>query len=37
MIGFVGLTHLGLVSSIAAASKGYEVVAYDPKEELCSQ
>ena len=37
MIGFVGLTHLGLVSSIAAASKGYEVVAYDPNEELCSQ
>lgn len=28
-IGYAGLTHLGLVSSIAAASKGFEVVGYD--------
>lgn len=28
-IGFAGLTHLGLVSSVAAASKGFEVVGYD--------
>jgi UDPglucose 6-dehydrogenase len=31
MIGFVGLSHLGLVSSIAAAAKGFEVVAFDPR------
>lgn len=35
MIGYVGLSHLGLVSSIVAASKGYKVVAYDPDSELC--
>jgi UDPglucose 6-dehydrogenase len=29
MIGFAGLSHLGIVSSVAAASKGFEVVAYD--------
>jgi len=30
MIGFAGLSHLGLVSSIAAAAKGLRVVGYDP-------
>ena len=36
MIGFVGLSHLGLISSLAAASKAKEsVVAYDPDAELC--
>jgi UDPglucose 6-dehydrogenase len=35
MIGFAGLSHLGLVSSIAAASKGFEVTAYDPDAALC--
>ncbi len=35
MIGFVGLSHLGIVSSIAAASKGLEVIAYDPDAALC--
>ena len=34
-IGFAGLSHLGIVSSVAAASKGHEVVAYDPDEERC--
>lgn len=29
MIGYAGLSHLGLVSSIAAASKGFDVVAFD--------
>jgi len=28
MIGFAGLSHLGIVSSIATAAKGFEVVAY---------
>lgn len=35
MIGFAGLSHLGIVSSIAATSKGFDVIAYDPDEALC--
>jgi UDPglucose 6-dehydrogenase len=35
MIGFVGLSHLGIVSSIATASKGFQVAAYDPDSNLC--
>jgi UDPglucose 6-dehydrogenase len=35
-IGFAGLTHLGIVSSAAAASKGFRVVAYDPDADLCT-
>jgi len=34
-VGFAGLSHLGLVSSIVTASKGFEVVAYDGDPELC--
>jgi UDPglucose 6-dehydrogenase len=30
MIGFAGLSHLGTVSSIATAARGFDVVAYDP-------
>lgn len=37
MIGFVGLSHLGIVSSVATASKGHQVIAYDPDSQLCSQ
>lgn len=29
MIGYAGLSHLGLVSSIVAAAKGFEVVSFD--------
>src|SRR5262249_52888470 len=29
VIGFAGLTHLGLVSALALASKGFRVVGYD--------
>lgn len=36
MIGFAGLSHLGIVWSVAAASKGFEVVAYDPDRSLCA-
>jgi UDPglucose 6-dehydrogenase len=36
MIGFVGLSHLGIVSSIAAAAKGFAVTAYDPDAALCA-
>jgi len=34
VIGFAGLSHLGLASSIAAASKGFQVVAYDDNPQL---
>lgn len=38
MIGFAGLSHLGLVSGIAAAAKSGEPVrAYDPDPSLCEQ
>ena len=30
VIGFAGMTHLGLVSSIAAAEKGFDLICYDP-------
>lgn len=30
VIGFSGMTHLGLVSAVAAAEKGYCVVCFDP-------
>lgn len=36
MIGFAGLSHLGVVSSIATASKGNQVIGYDPDENLCT-
>ena len=31
-IGFVGLSHLGIVSSIATAAQGFDVVAFDPRD-----
>lgn len=38
MIGFIGLSHLGLISSLAAAFKTKErVVAYDPDAGLCGR
>ena len=27
-IGFAGLTHLGIVSAVAAVSKGFQVIGY---------
>lgn len=36
-IGFAGLSHLGIVSSAAAASKGFDVVGYDPDAALCER
>jgi UDPglucose 6-dehydrogenase len=29
VIGFAGMTHLGLLSAAAAADRGFQVVAYD--------
>ncbi|MBM3944715.1 MAG: nucleotide sugar dehydrogenase [SAR202 cluster bacterium] len=37
MIGFGGLSHLGLVSAVAAASKGFEVVGYDEQPALVAE
>jgi UDPglucose 6-dehydrogenase len=37
MIGFVGLSHLGIVSSIATAAKGFDVVGVDTDEKLCGK
>ena len=34
VIGFAGLTHLGLISAVAAADKGFPVVAFDPNSPL---
>jgi len=33
VIGFAGMTHLGLVSSVASAEKGFKVVCFDPEQE----
>lgn len=33
-VGFVGLSHLGIVTSAAVASKGFDVVGYDPRADL---
>lgn len=34
-IGFSGLSHLGIVSGICAASKGFEVLGFDSRSDLC--
>ncbi len=34
MIGFAGLSHLGLVSTVAVASKGFDVIGFDPDPAL---
>ena len=30
MIGFVGMTHLGLVSGVSASEKGFSILCFDP-------
>src|SRR3954453_9993565 len=37
MIGFVGLSHLGLIYSLATAAKGFDVVAYHPDAALTTR
>ncbi len=37
MIGFAGLSHLGLNASLATAAKGFDVVAYDPDPALVAR
>ena len=36
-IGFVGLSHLGIVYSLASAARGFHVVAHEPEPERCRQ
>ena len=36
-VGFAGLTHLGIVSSAAAAAKGAQTVAFDPDVALVAR
>ena len=37
IIGFAGLTHLGIISSVAAAAKGYHVIGFHDDAKLISQ
>jgi len=37
MIGFAGLTHLGIIYSLATAAKGFETVAFDPDVSLVNR
>src|SRR3989338_2288770 len=30
VVGYAGMTHLGINSAVAAADKGFEIVCYDP-------
>jgi UDPglucose 6-dehydrogenase len=34
IIGYAGMTHLGLNSAVAAADRGFEIVCYDPDPQL---
>lgn len=33
-IAYVGMTHLGIISAVAASEKGYRVACYDPNSDL---
>ncbi len=37
VIGFAGLTHLGLDSAVATAAKGFNVVGYHSDDEMVAQ
>src|ERR1043165_1698305 len=37
MIGFIGLSHLGLNYALATAAQGFDVVAYDPDPALAAR
>lgn len=36
-VAFIGLSHLGIVSSAAGAAKGFHVLGFDPDEKLCRE
>jgi UDP-glucose 6-dehydrogenase len=37
VVGFVGMTHLGLVSASAVASAGFETICFDRDEALVAK
>ena len=37
VVGFVGMTHLGLVSATAVASRGFTTLCYDPDAPLIAR
>src|SRR5262249_40775190 len=37
VVGFAGMTHLGIVSAAAMAARGFDVVGYDPDESLTAR
>jgi UDPglucose 6-dehydrogenase len=37
VVGYAGMTHLGLVSAAAAAGRGFDVTAYDPDQALVAR
>lgn len=37
LVAYAGMTHLGLVSALAAAAKGVDVIGFDPDEDLVSR
>jgi UDPglucose 6-dehydrogenase len=37
VVGFAGMTHLGVVSALAAAARGFQAVAYDPDPALAAR
>jgi UDPglucose 6-dehydrogenase len=37
IVAYVGLSHLGIISVVAAAAKGFEVIGYDPDGTLCDE
>jgi len=36
-ICFAGLSHLGIIHSLATTAKGFEVIGFDPNNDLCHQ
>jgi UDPglucose 6-dehydrogenase len=37
VVGFAGMTHLGLCSAVAAASKGFQTLAFDPDGDIAAR
>ncbi|MBU1012573.1 MAG: nucleotide sugar dehydrogenase [Bacteroidetes bacterium] len=37
IIGFAGMTHLGIISSISAASKGYQIIGFQDDKKLIDE
>src|SRR5215831_7437801 len=37
LVGFAGMTHLGIVSAVATAARGFSVLGYDEDHELIAR